>query len=103
MAIDIDAAWNPHIKEREVIDAIREGTKGEADFGKAFADTGDDVPSDGRVLEIHRNAQKASAALQGWLREYLPIHVEAERRRTARASYEDDLIVDSYPDRKSAV
>jgi hypothetical protein len=95
MAIDIDAAFNPHIKEPVVIETIKEATKGKADFGKAFTEMGDDVPADGRVLDMHTNAQKASAALQDWLRTYIPIYVESERRRTARASYQDDLIVES--------
>lgn len=98
MAIDIDAAWNPHIKEPDVVAAISEATDGKADFGKAWTQMGDDVPADGRVVDIHRSAQTASEALQAWLRKYLPIYIEAERRRTARASYQDDLIVDSFTD-----
>jgi hypothetical protein len=96
LAVDIDAAWNPHIKEPEVMAAIRQATG--ADYGKAFTEMGADVPADGRVVEIFQGAQKASDALQGWLRQYLPVYVEAERRRTARASFSDP-VTDSETDR----
>jgi hypothetical protein len=95
LAVDIDVVGNPHIKEPSVIEAIREATG--YDFGKAFYEESDEVPAVDRVMQIHMTAQKASDALQGWLQRWMPTYREMEYRRIAskRASFADDLVIDS--------
>jgi hypothetical protein len=71
LAIDIDSDTNPHIKDRDVIQALFAITG--FDFGKPF------VPSEKGVSNVDQTVQTwmlektASERLQAWLQTYLPI------------------------------
>ena len=71
LAIDINATWNPHIKDQEVIQTIKEAIG--YDFGALFAPMC--APDLVLVEESYRKALEASVALQSWLKHYLPIFV----------------------------
>ena len=87
MAIDIDAGRNPHIKDRDVIDALKEATG--YDFGAVLVPSSRDIPEIDRIAQIHLRAQDASGRLQAWLQKYLPTYREAERTGSIRSSFAD--------------
>ena len=71
LAIDIDPAWNPHIKDKLVIDALK-GAVG-YDFGKPFVKDEKGIPEIDKVAQTHLLAQAASRKVQEWLQKYLPV------------------------------
>jgi len=99
LAIDIDFAWNPHIKDRDVIAAIREATG--YDFGKPFIETEQSIEKAERIRQIHAEATRASDALKAWLCKWLPVYKELyaeieKRERAARASLPDLVDPETY-------
>jgi hypothetical protein len=77
LAIDFNASWNPHIKDLDVIVTLKEATG--YDFGALFAPMC--APEEALVEETYRKALEASAALQRWLRRYLPIYVGVSQQK----------------------
>jgi hypothetical protein len=72
LAFDINSQWNPHIKDRDVIDVLKEITG--YDFGGEFMASYKGIPEFERAAQIHTRVQDASTRLQSWLRKYLPIY-----------------------------
>src|SRR5205823_13084081 len=72
LAVDIDSPWNPHIKDREVIEVLKEITG--YDFGEYFVNRSEAIPSLDWAAQIHMRERDASNRLQDWLRRYLPIY-----------------------------
>ena len=90
MAIDIDPGKNPHIKDRDVIEGLKEAIG--YDFGATLAQSSRDIPDVDRIAQIHLRAQDASRRLQSWLQKYLPMYREAERTGSIRSSFGDPEI-----------
>jgi hypothetical protein len=70
LAIDIDARWNPHIKDQRVIDVLTEITG--YNFGTTVDGRGIDKMD--TALQEWTKAREASERLKRWLRKYLPIY-----------------------------
>ncbi len=87
MAVDIDPDRNPHIKDRDVMDALKQAIG--YDFGASFVEYSKQIPDLDRIAQIHLRAQDASGKLQRWLQTYLPRYREAERSGALRASFAD--------------
>lgn len=85
LAIDIDFVSNPHIKEREVIAAMKQITG--VDFGISFTPYSSTLPAVELAREAHRTGQQASDALRKWLERWLPVHLEMEERKKIKASF----------------
>jgi hypothetical protein len=82
LAIDIDATWNPMIKDRAVIDALRQIT--DYDFGAPFFPQ--DVcslPKD-RIQQIHKQQQDASDRLRTWLQRFLPAYEARSKKKPSK-------------------
>jgi hypothetical protein len=74
LAVDIDPDHNPHIKDRDVIDALKEATG--YDWGSPFVEYSMEIPNLDRIAQTHTQAQNASERLQRWLQKYLTIYKE---------------------------
>jgi len=72
LAIDIDSAWNPHIKDRDVINILK-GITG-FDFGKRIVPDESTIAAKDWAAQTHLQMSAASKRLQEWLQKYLPIY-----------------------------
>jgi hypothetical protein len=78
LAVDIDSDWNPHIKDQEVIDVLKEITG--YDFGQVLVPKEKGIPEMDRIAQTHARVREASECLRAWLNRYLPLY-EAEKRK----------------------
>jgi hypothetical protein len=87
LAVDIDSDWNPHIKDRSVIDVLTEIT------GFKYGEKFDPKASGDKVFIATQEWQKsreASDKLKIWLGKYLPIY-EAQSNSSQQLDADEKL------------
>jgi len=93
LAVDIDAATNPHLKEGEkgpsamVFDVLKKITG--YDFGQSF--TSGNLPPVDRARAIHQQQQEASQKLQAWLYAHIPDYISMARSQAGAPKPRDPL------------
>jgi hypothetical protein len=88
LAVDIDSDWNPHIKDQEVIDVLKEITG--YDFGQVLVPKEKGIPEMDRIRETHLRVREASDRLRAWLNRYLPVYEAEKREASTPASFLPD-------------
>jgi len=72
LAVDIDPAWNPHVKDPTVIAVIKDVTG--YDFGEPIVAMESGIPDVDRVAQINARVQDASDRFRNWLRRALDVY-----------------------------
>jgi D-alanyl-D-alanine carboxypeptidase len=88
LAIDIDPDWNPHIKDQEVVDVLKEITG--YDFGQVLVPKEKGIPEMDRIAQTHARVHEASDRLRTWLKRYLPVYEAELRKASTPASFPTD-------------
>lgn len=88
LAVDIDSDWNPHIKDQEVVDVLKEITG--YDFGQVLVPKENGIPEMDRIAQTHTRVREASDRLRAWLTRYLPVYEAEKRKANTPASFLTD-------------
>jgi hypothetical protein len=88
LAVDIDSDWNPHIKDQEVIDVLKEITG--YDFGQVLVPKEKGIPEMDRIAQTHLRVRDSSDRLRAWLNRYLPVYEAEKRKASTPASFLPD-------------